>query len=195
MKKIILSLLIAFISSISYGQLIKFGLKGGANLLKIKGKSFEDGFDLGYYGGAFVEIKLDDNLFLQPELLFGETSLNYSEDFKDIYNNLLNFNNLSSMSLQTLSIPLTLNYKISNIFALSAGPQFSIITDRGESLLQSAKKAFSSGDIGLIAGGTLMLKKLRINGRYIWGLKDMNNIDGRDPWKSQTAQLGVGFVF
>jgi hypothetical protein len=26
-------------------------------------------------------------------------------------------------------------------------------------------------------------------------LKDMNNIDGQDPWKAQTAQLGVGFVF
>jgi hypothetical protein len=176
-------------------QFLKFGVKGGANLVKMAGQSFKDGYDLGYYAGGFVELKLGEKWFLQPEVLFGETSLTYSEDFKDIYENVLDISKLSTMKLQRLSIPLTLNYKIANIFSLTAGPQFSIIMDRGESFMKNAEQAFSNGDIGLIAGGNFHFGKFRVNGRYIWGLKDMNNIDNQDAWKAQTAQLGVGFVF
>ena len=183
------------LTSGAQAQFLKFGLKGGANLVKISGVSFQDGYDLGYYAGVFTEMKLGDKWYLQPEVQFGETSLTYSEDFKDIYENVLDISKLSDMKLQRLSIPITLNYKVANILALSAGPQFSIITDRQRTLLQNAGDAFSDGDIGLIAGANFMLGKFRVNGRYIWGLKDMNNIDGQDPWKAQTAQLGVGFVF
>lgn len=180
---------------VGHSQFLKFGVKGGANLVKIQGQSFNDGYDLGYYAGGFLEMKLGENWFLQPEVLFGETSLTYSEDFKDIYENILDINKLSSIRLQRLNFPITLNYKVANIFSLTAGPQFSIIMDRGESFMNNAGKAFSDGDIGLIAGGNFHFGKFRVNGRYIWGLKDMNNIDNQDPWKVQTAQLGIGFVF
>jgi hypothetical protein len=176
-------------------QFLKFGLKGGANLVKISGVSFQDGYDLGYYAGIFTEMKLGEKWYLQPEIQFGETSLTYSEDFEDIYENLLDISKLSDLKLQRLSIPITINYKIANILSFSAGPQFSIITDKQSSLLQNAGNAFSDGDIGIIGGANIMIGKFRVNGRYIWGLKDMNNIDGKDPWKAQTAQLGVGFVF
>lgn len=195
MKNIPAIFLLLFLSSVSHAQFLKFGLKGGANLVKMDGKSFNDGYNLGYYGGGFVELKLGEKFYLQPEVLFGETNLEYSESFKDIYGNLLEVDNLSSIKLQRLSIPLTLNYKLANIFSLSAGAQVSIITDQDETIMRNAGKAFTEGDVGLIAGGNLMLGKFRINARYIWGLNDMNNIDKQDPWKSQTAQLGVGFVF
>lgn len=195
MKNLITLTTLVLLTTISYGQFLKFGVKGGANLVKMEGISFEDGYNLGYYAGGFVEMKLGEKWYIQPEVQFGETSLTYSEKFSDIYNNVLDFNNLTSMKLQRISIPITLNYKIANIFSLSAGPQFSRITDRGESLLKNAGKAFSEGDVGLAVGGNLMLSNFRINARYIWGLKDMNNIDNQDPWKAQTAQIGVGFVF
>lgn len=176
-------------------QFLKLGPKGGANLVKMDGVSFNDGFQLGYYAGAFVEMKLGEKWYLQPEVLFSETSLSTTNDFRDIYGNILDFSRISSMKLQSLSIPLTLNYRIANVLAISAGPQFSVLMDQGEGLLNNGKKAFTDGELGLTAGVNLMVGKFRVNGRYIWGLKEMNNIDNQDSWKSQTAQLGVGFVF
>jgi hypothetical protein len=195
MKNILAFFLLFGLGTVSHAQFLKFGIKGGANLVKMEGVSFNDGYNLGYYGGGFVEMRLGEKWYIQPEVLFGETNLEYSEDFEDIYGNLLDANKLSSMKLQRLSIPITLNYKLANVFSLSGGVQFSKITDRGETFMNNAGKAFSEGDIGLIAGGNLMFGKFRVNARYIWGLKDMNNIDNQDAWKSQTAQLGLGFVF
>ncbi len=196
MKKsfLISSFFIVFIFS-GQAQFLKFGVKAGANLVKISGVPFTDGYNLGYYAGAFTEVKINDHWFLQPEILFGETDLNYSDEFKDIYEDLLNINNLSSIRLQRLSIPITLNYKLANVLSLSAGPQFSLIMNNGQTILENAGDAFSKGDLGMVVGGNFHLGKLRISGRYIWGLKDINNFDGHEAWKAETAQIGIGFVF
>jgi hypothetical protein len=195
MKKLLIIPALILIANLSVAQFLKFGVKGGANLVKLSGISFEEGYDLGYYAGAFAEVKLNEKWFIQPEIQFGETDLSYSNEFKDIYEDLLNINNLSSMKLQRLSIPITLNYKIANVLSLSAGTQFSIITEKGQTLLQNAGNAFSDGDLGILAGANIHLSKFRVHARYVWGLNDMNNIDGQDEWKAQTAQIGVGFVF
>lgn len=175
-------------------QFLKFGVKAGANLEKISGVPFKEGYNLGYYGGAFTEIRMGDKWFLQPEVQFGQTELAYSEEFKDIYENILDINSLKALKLKRLSIPVSLNYKIANILSLTAGPQFSVIIDNGNSFWENAGKAFSDGDIGLMTGANIHVGKLRLNGRYIWGMKDMGRIEGASEWKAQTAQIGIGFV-
>ncbi|HSK12472.1 MAG TPA: porin family protein [Phnomibacter sp.] len=194
MKTLLISFSLLALAMVANGQFLKVGLKAGANMVKIDGMSFSEEYNLGYYGGIFTEFKLGQKWYLGPEILFGETQLTAANEFKDIYEN-VDISRLSSMKFQRLSIPVTLNYKVANIFSLSAGPQFSIITERGDGLLKNAGKAFTDGDIGMLAGANIMLGKFRINGRYIWGLKNMNNIDDQDTWKAQTAQIGVGFVF
>lgn len=175
-------------------QLLKFGLKGGANLVKMEGKSFTEGFDLGYYAGAFVEMKLGEKWFVSPELLYSQTNLTTSTEFASIYQGLLNINNLQSIQLQALNIPVSINYRISNVLSLSAGPQFSLLLDRGESLMTNASNALKGGDLSLMTGATVTAGKFRIFGRYLWGIQDLNNINNADAWKAQTARLGVGFV-
>lgn len=164
-------------------------------MVKMEGQSFENGFQLGYYAGAFAELKLGKKFYLQPEVLYAETNLNTSSDFSSIYEDLLVLDTLKSIKLQALVIPITLNWRVANILSLSAGPQFSINNQKGESFLTNAENAFTEGDIAVVAGANLMLSKFRINARYCWGVKEMNNIDKQDNWKQQTLQLGVGFVF
>lgn len=191
----IIVILLATVSPAVHAQFLKVGPKAGANLVKINGVSFKEGYNLGYYAGGFVEMKLGEKWYIQPEVLFSETNLTPSDNFADIYGNLLDISNLSGMRLQTLNIPITLNYRIANILAFSAGPQFSVLMDRGAGFMNNAMKAFSQGDLGMTAGVNLMFGKFRINGRYIIGLRELNDIDNQDSWRSQTAQLGVGFVF
>jgi hypothetical protein len=102
---------------------------------------------------------------------------------------------IGKIKLQTLSIPLTINWRIANVLALSAGTQFSLVLDRNETLLKNAGNTFSNGDMALLGGANVTRGKFRVNGRYAIGLKNLNDIDNQDKWKSQTLQLGLGFVF
>ncbi|TAD94445.1 MAG: PorT family protein [Bacteroidetes bacterium] len=195
MKVCIASLLALVLAAQTKAQFIKIGPKAGANLVKIDGNSFKDAYNLGYYAGAFAELRLSSKWYLQPELLFNETQLAKSSDFRDIYRNVLRPDSIGKIRLQTLSIPLTLNWRLANVFSLSAGTQFSLALDRNENLLRNAGNTFSRGEMALLGGANLNLGKFRINGRYAVGLQNLNDIDNRDEWRSQTVQLGVGFVF
>lgn len=195
MKYCLLSILMLTTAALSKAQFLKVGPKVGANMLKIDGQSFEEGFQLGYYVGGFVEIKTGKKFYLQPEVLFSETQMHTTSDFKSIYSDLLKVDSLRSIKFQSLAIPITLNWRIANVLALSAGPQFSINMNKGESFMKNAEAAITNGDVAMMVGANVMISKLRLNGRYMWGIKDQNNMNGKEAWRRQTIQLGLGFVF
>lgn len=195
MKRLVPFAVALLLTNLANAQFLKVGPKGGANMVKIEGTAFKDAFELGYYAGAFVEIKLAKNLYLMPEVLWSENQLSTSSDFNDIYRNLLSVEELTSMKLQSLSIPVSLNWKVANILALSGGAQFSRNIQSGETFLKSAEAAITDGNISAMAGANLHLGKFRVHARYLWGLKDVNNLSENDPWKQQSAQVGIGFVF
>ncbi len=179
---------------ISQAQFLKIGVKVGANLSKISGKSFKDEFGLGYWAGGFAEIKLAKNWYLDPEVQFSETTTRHSADFKNIYQNLANLDTLTHIKLHYLNLPILVGYQLSNLFSLQGGAQFGLLIDKNKNLLQNGKTAFTDGDVALLAGINFHVKKLRISARYGWGIKSINDIDSKDNWTTQTAQLGVGFV-
>jgi hypothetical protein len=195
MKKILAFSLLLVVSLVGNAQWLKVGPKFGANLQKIDGKDFDEAFQLGYYLGGFAEIGLGKKFYLQPEVLFAETKMNTATEFTSVYRDLLKVDTLRTIKFQSLAIPITLNWRIANILSLSAGPQFSINMNKGESFMRNAEAAITNGDIAMMLGANIMLSKFRVNGRYMWGLKDQSAMEGGNPWKRQTIQLGVGFVF
>lgn len=169
------------------------GFKAGSNVTKIEGKSFKDEFKSGYVLGGFAEIKLSQKLFLQPEILYNQ----YNTKLDSNYNNLLGnaLNGLSSVKLDYLSVPLLLNYKLGGGFlSLQAGPQFGILIDKNNSLLQNTQNAFKKGDLSMLGGVQLKLGAFRINGRYFVGLNDINDLTNDSKWKNQGFQLSVGLA-
>ena len=78
---------------------------------------------------------------------------------------------------------------------LQAGPQFGILLNQNVSLVQNGKDAFKKGNFGLAAGLQLKVLMLRIYGRYVIGLTNLNDIDNQDKWTGQGFQIGVGFTF
>ncbi|HSC52694.1 MAG TPA: porin family protein [Phnomibacter sp.] len=196
MRKLIVCVSLLLLVTVSLqAQFLKVGPKLGANMVKMDGKSFKDEFQLGYFAGLFAELNLGKKFYLQPEVLWAENKLSTSSEFSSIYEDLLVLDTLKDIKLQSMLIPITLNWRLANVFSLSAGPQFSINTQKGESFLTTAEKAFTKGNIAIVAGANLNITRFRVSARYCWGIKDMNNIDEQDSWKQQTIQLGVGFVF
>ena len=183
--------LAVLIFSAAHSQSFHLGIKGGANISKISGKSFSDEFGYSYHLGGFAEIGLANKFSVQPEVLFNQYKQDTSSQFKDIYNLSANRSNIK---LNYLSIPILLNYKASNFLSLQAGPQFGILMNQNEKLLQNGKDAFKKGDFSMVGGVQLKFSSVRIYGRYVLGLNNLNDIDNKDKWKSQGFQLGVGLA-
>lgn len=186
MKLIPLVTFFLFLSPTLFSQAFTFGIKGGASMGKISGQSFKDEFTLGYHVGAFATIG-GKKWAIQPEVLLSEINSDTATNFSQIYR-------ISKVKLQALLIPIMLNYNISNLLTLQAGPQFGVVLDKNKDLLQNGKDAFKSGDFSLAAGLQLNLLKFRVYGRFVGGLTDLNNIDNNDSWKVQAIQLGLGIA-
>lgn len=192
--KLLLSTAIAlFLTTATMAQ-FHIGIKGGANVTKVDGKSFKDEFRYGYHLGGFAEINFPGTKFgIQPEVLWNQYSTRLDSNYKELYENV--FNSGQSIKLNYLSIPLLLNYKLlGNFLTLQAGPQFGILIDNSRTLLQNGGDAFKSGDFSMVGGVQLKLANFRVNGRYNIGLNNISDIDNSDKWKNQGFQLSVGLA-
>ena len=177
-----------FICSVSFSQGLTFGIKGGATINKLTGKSFKEEFSFGYHVGAFATLGMGGKLSLQPEVLFNQVNQDTSSSFSSVYQ----FNRIDKVQLKYLSIPILLNYNLSNLLALQLGPQFGVLIDQNKNMLQNGGDAFKKGDFSMIGGLQLKLLKFRVYGRYVIGLNDISNIGNKDQWKNQSIQLGLG---
>ena len=193
MKSFVVSIAIfAFFMANSHAQGFSVGIKAGANVNKLTGKSFSEQFSYGYHAGAFVQLKLGKRLELQPEVVFNQVNLDSSSQFSQLYK--INAGTVSNLKLSYLSIPLILNYKLSKGISIQAGPQYGILLDQHKDLLQNGKNAFKEGDLSMLAGMQIKFASFRIYGRYVVGLNNINDVSNQDKWKNQSIQLGVGFA-
>jgi hypothetical protein len=168
------------------------GVKGGANIIKVDGKSFKDEFRYGYHLGAFAEIGLGGKLSIQPEVLFNQYQTRVDSSFSSVYKNALNFSDNRDIKLGYLSIPILASYKLGNALSLQAGPQFGILLDQNKNLLENGREAFNKGEFSLLGGAQLNISKLRLSGRYMVGLNNISDIDEQNKWKTQGWQLSLG---
>lgn len=193
MKKKSLALLtIALtLTTLSFAQGFHLGAKAGANIFKVDGKSFSEEFKFGYHLGAFAEININQKWGIQPELLWSQTNYRTGDNFDDLYPG-----GKSDVEgkLNYISIPILLTYRPVKLLSLQLGPQFGIIASQDKDLLGETKEAFKSGDFSMLGGAQLNLGGLRVGGRYVVGLTNINDIDNKEKWKNQGFQLYLGLT-
>ena len=178
-----------FIGSSAFSQSFSLGIKGGANLGKIEGQTFKDEFSLGYHVGGFATIGLGKKFAIQPEVLFNQINNDTTTSFSDVFK----VKNTSSIQLKYLSIPILLNYNVNKFITIQAGPQFGVLMNENDNLLQNGQNAFKTGDFSLVGGLQLRLLKFRVYGRYVGGMTDINHLSSSSTWKASAIQLGIGF--
>ena len=199
MKRIILAVSVLFFMSVSVqAQKLHAGAKLGANLSKIDGQSFKEGYKLGYQLGAWASLDFGAiaNVGIQPEILYSQSNSRLSTSIEDIYGN-IQVTGDSAIKLNYLTIPVLLRIKVSKLLTLNAGPQFGILMDKNQNLEENGKAAFKSGDLSGVLGAQVNLGSLFAYGRYSIGLSDNNNLGATDAgssdkWKNQQIQLGIG---
>lgn len=170
------------------------GVKGGVNITKVDGKAFRDEFRYGYHLGGFAEIGLGGKLGIQPEVLWSQNQTRVDSSFSDVYQNSLHISNYKDVKLNYLTIPLLLNYKLGSLMSLQAGPQFGVLLDQSKNLVDNGKDAFNKGDFSFVGGAQIHISKIRLQGRYVVGLNNINDIDNQSKWKNQGFQLSLGLA-
>jgi hypothetical protein len=191
MKIKFLTLALALLVSQLMMAQFHLGAKVGANITKVDGKSFKEEFRYGYHAGAFAEIGLGRKFTLQPEVVWNQYATTLDSNYKNVYSFTSSQKNVK---LNYLSIPIILDYKFLGPIHLQAGPQFGVLMSQDKTLLQNGGEAFKNGDFSMAAGVQVKLSMLRITGRYLVGLNNINDIDNQDKWKNQVVQLSLGIA-
>ena len=188
--KLLILAIFSIMGSAAFAQKIHVGVKGGANINKLTGKSFSDEFSFGYHLGGMVSVGLGKKFAIQPEILINQINVDTSSSFSTVYQ----FNKLEKVKLKYLSVPILLNFKPVKYITLQAGPQFGILMNKSKTLLQNGKEAFKTGDFSMLGGVQVNISHLNIYARYAVGLSNLNDLDKQEKWKSQSVQIGVGFT-
>lgn len=191
-KMMLIAVIFLMISGVTFAQSLKIGGKVGASLYKIDGVSFSDEFKWGYHAGGFIEAMWSKTMGIQPEVLFSQANTRTATQFSQLYQTTTS--NLLGVKLNYLSIPVLLNIRPVSFITFQAGPQFSVLMNQDRTLLQNGQDAFKNNNLTLLGGVQLNLFQFRIYGRYGIGLTNINDIDQKDKWKSQSIQIGAGIT-
>jgi opacity protein-like surface antigen len=184
MKKISLIFAVFILGILnSNAQMLQLGVKGGVNFSNYTNGEI-DGVDFNqvtsYHFGLVTELKLLENLSLQPELLYS-TQGSELEGFGEQVKNELGY----------ISLPVMAKfYLTSNRLSIEAGPQFSFLVSERNELDATDTNTF---DFGI--GGGLSYKitdSLFISGRYIAGLTEVKK--DADA-KNALIQFSLGYLF
>lgn len=200
MKKLFLVMAVLGMTALSTVQaqsLIRFGIKGGANLGKLQGEGYQDGFKLGYHLGGLVQVNFYKGWGVQGEVIFSQSTTRTVDNFSEIYKgeNISTDANGKKIKLNYLSIPILASIPLGTPrVKLQLGPQYSILLS-DKNVIQGAKQAFKSGDFSAVGGLWVQLPVVNLSARYIVGLSNVSDIAATDKWKNQGIQLGVGVTF
>jgi len=192
-KSIVLSLLLVGLAVMhSQAQGIHLGVKAGANIFKVDGQGYDQGFHFGYNVGAFANLNFTSSWGIQPELLWNQTNYRTGTQFNSIYPD--GVNDVKG-KLNYLSIPILLSFKPVPLLSLQAGPQFGILLNQDKNLVDNGKDAFKKGDFSLVGGAQLNIANIVVGGRYVIGLTDINDVSNDQKWKNQGFQVYAEFKF
>lgn len=172
---IVLSICFIALSMNMHAQILKFGLKGGANFSDLD-SDINSSTLTSYHFGAVAEIKVFQNFSLQPELMYSSqgAKVEGSDDFK----------------LDYVTVPVMAKfYLISDRLSLEVGPQFAfLVNDNLEETYETESFDFAvAGGLGLN-----ITKHFFTQARYVVGLTEMS----RDAdIKNKVIQLSLGYTF
>lgn len=175
----------------------RLGAKGGANINKINGKSYKDGFNYNYLLGGFMQFNFSRTFGFQPEVNFVQSSSEFATSSSNVYDDIFRVGSQRKAKLDYLKVPLLLNINVgpSKRVKLQLGPQFGSLLNQKVDSLNTTRNIFKKGDLAAVGGIWIQLPFVNIGGRYEVGLNNINDIDNSEKWKSQAFTIFAGVTF
>lgn len=216
----LLYIFILFSSAAFAQQDISFGIRGGLASYNMRGDAVNNlgsVLDLangmlttksrtGFFGGAYVNIPLSEDLSIEPALYYTQKGYELQGNLNVKGLGFLGANAKAQLQADYVDVPLLLKLKAGS-FQVFAGPQFSYLTKAnlhssagllGIQLLNNnldVTNNFNRWDIGITGGlGVNISKNFNINASYDYGLQ---KVDAGQNVKSynQGFKIGLGVGF
>lgn len=187
MKKVLLSLVVLAVSSVTTFAQISGGIKAGVNFANQKVSA--DGFSItpdartAFHAGVYVNIGLAEKMSIQPELLYNSVGSEWDG---------------SEIKVDYLSLPIMFKYNVAPIVNLQAGPQFGFVMS-ADAEGEDIKDLVKGTDLGFgLGAGVDLPMGLNFTARYIFGLSNIGEdefFDGATDasLKNNVFQLSVGY--
>lgn len=205
MKKIIVSVVALLVFSFTNAQKAVFGIKGGLNVANqiYSGDASPSPTSLiGVNIGAFVDFKIADKLYFQPEVLYSTQGSKFN---LTVPNNGIYYATENAFKLSYINIPVMFKYYAAEKFSLEAGPQIGFLVDSklqvnvlGQSVLQEADDVFETLDFGFNLGaGYDITKKFSAGFRYNIGFANIAKTESGDnsKIKNNVFSITLGYKF
>jgi hypothetical protein len=175
----------------------RVGFNAGININKIQGRSFKDEFSYDYSLRGFMQLNFSRKFGVQPEVTFIQASSEQSNDFSDIYDDISLGGSQLKAKLNYLKVGSLLNLNVgpTQRIKLQFGPQWGMLLHERVDSLKTDQNIFKNGDFSLGGGIMFQLPMVHFGGRFEQGLSNINDIDNRDKWTSQSFQLFAGVTF
>lgn len=175
----------------------RYGAKAGANVNKISGRAYKDGFNYNFQAGAFLQFNLTKRFGIQPELSFVQTSSEFTDDPTSVYDDIFRDGGQHKAKLDYLEVPVLLNINLgsSKRVKLQLGPSFGALLSETVDSLKDNGNIYKKAEWSGIAGLWLQLPLVNFGARYKIGFTDINAIDDRQTWRNQAIQVFVGVTF
>jgi hypothetical protein len=177
-----------------------FGIKGGVNFanLRFEAEGENESFDrrTGFVGGLFMIWPAGSRVALQAEALYSQQGAKFDEEGAD-----------GKVKIDYFTVPVLLRLSSAPSgqagFHVFGGPSLgyrlrarSSGTFDGESSSEDISDDIERFDLGVTAGAGVDINRFTIDGRYTWGLSNLNR-DGSDELKitNRVATIMVGVRF
>jgi hypothetical protein len=208
------------IASSAMGQDIRFGVKAGVGLSKVRGTDMEDGYKnlFGINAGLMADFSFNDRLSFHPELLYSQkgTKVDYTTSYTNSAGT-LTLSNIGKGRLHYLDLPLLLRLKAGGFF-LEAGPQLGYLLAQKSELTMTGTTTYTGGttvstitktqtddstddihrfDVGYIVGiGYQLPQGLEVGLRFNNGFSNSNfDRSSTDKVHNSVFQFQVGYLF
>ena len=193
MKKLIVLAAAMCLSFAAFSQAqFSIGIKGGPNFANIDTENSLGGnYDnrTGFHGGAFALLKFT-KIGIQPEILFSQQGSKFQ--FRDGEGK-ANYNYFNIPVIVKLYTVAGINLQFGPQFGFVAGGEEEII-ENGIKTTREAKDVLKGSDISAAIGvGWDLPFGLSIDGRYNWGLSDINKNSAGGTIKNQVWQISLGY--
>ncbi len=184
MKKTAILISLLFLLFNANAQDVHFGVKGGINISQL---NFSDNISsdskVGLHFGILAHIHTSSKTWaIQPELFYS------MEGAKDVDNSGVTYN------LNYLNLPVLLQYMFENGFRLEGGPQMGFLlkaNTKGGGVTVDDKGYKSTAFSIPLGVGYLTHTGWGFDARYVFGLSNINDLNGGQTIQSNVFQLGI----
>ncbi|MEJ7610253.1 MAG: porin family protein [Ferruginibacter sp.] len=172
----------------------RFGAKGGVNINKISGQSYNKGLNYYKHVGRCMQFNFSRVFGLQPELNFVQSQSEFTKDANSVFEDFMG-GTQHKAKLNSLEIPLLLNINVgpSKRVKLQVGPSYSILKQSADSIHDNGD-IFKKGEVSAIAGIWFQLPFVNLSARYKAGLTDVTGINSLSG-RNQAIQVSLGVTF